>query len=295
MAGMGTDFSAHMAGGITTVCRCWAITRGDGVQYGFTDHDRTLCFEGIDFRADTGLSAQALQQGTGLSVDNTEAIGALSDAAVRETDIDAGRFDGAEVRAWLVNWADVGMRWLQFRGTIGEIRRGGGAFHAELRGLTEALNRPVGRVYQKPCTAVLGDVDCRFDKRAPGYAEERAVAAVEAARLFFWSDLDGFESGWFARGRLVVLSGAAAGLWGAIKRDRVDTGGRVIELWEPLRAVIAKGDQVRIEAGCDRRFETCRLKFDNLLNYQGFPDIPGEDWMVAVPKSDGANTGGSRR
>lgn len=295
MAGMGTDFSAHMAGGITTVCRCWAITRGDGVQYGFTDHDRTLCFEGIDFRADTGLSAQALQQGTGLSVDNTEAIGALSDAAVRETDIDAGRFDGAEVRAWLVNWADVGMRWLQFRGTIGEIRRGGGAFHAELRGLTEALNRPVGRVYQKPCTAVLGDVDCRFDKRAPGYAEERAVAAVEAARLFSWSDLGGFEPGWFARGRLVVLSGAAAGLWGAIKRDRVDTGGRVIELWEPLRAVIAKGDQVRIEAGCDRRFETCRLKFDNLLNYRGFPDIPGEDWMVAVPKSDGANTGGSRR
>lgn len=295
MAGMDADFSAHLAGGITTLCRCWAITRRDGTKHGFTDHDRPLAFDGIEFRADAGLSARALQQGTGLSVDNTEAIGALSDAAVREADIEAGRFDGAEVRAWLVNWAEVGLRWLQFRGTIGEIRRSGGAFQAELRGLTEALNRPVGRVYQKPCTAVLGDADCRFDLDAPGYFVERKIASVEDARVFRWADLDGFEPGWFARGRLEVLSGAAAGLWGAIKRDRLDAGGRAVELWQPLFAGPAIGDRVRLAAGCDKRFETCRLKFDNLMNYQGFPDIPGEDWMLAVPKSTGANTGGSRR
>ena len=75
-----------------------------------------------------------MQQSTGLSVDNTEALGALSDAAIREADIEAGRYDGAEVRAWLVNWADVSARQLQFRGSIGELRRAGGAFEAELRG-----------------------------------------------------------------------------------------------------------------------------------------------------------------
>ena len=66
-------------------------------------------------------------------------------------------------------------------------------------------------------------------------------------------------------------------------------------LWEPLRAAIAPGDMVRLEAGCDKRMETCRLKFNNLLNYQGFPDIPGEDWVMSVPRSSGINTGGSRR
>ena len=99
-----------------------------------------------------------------------------------EAEIDAGRFDGAELRAWLVNWADTSIRWLQFRGTLGEIQRGGGAFRADLRGLTQALNRPLGRIYQKACTAVLGDGGCRFDLDTPGYAEERAVAEVEAAR-----------------------------------------------------------------------------------------------------------------
>lgn len=295
MGGMDQDFTAHLEAGLTTLCRCWAITRADGVTYGFTDHDQALQFEGVDFRADSGLTAQALQQSTGLSVDNTEAIGALSDAAISEEDIEAGRFDGAEVMAWLVNWGDVDVRWLQFRGALGELRRSGGAFFAELRGLTDALNRPLGRVYQKPCTAVLGDKSCGFDLTIPGYSEGRAVDQVIEAREFRWAGLDGFEPGWFARGRLEVTSGAAKGLWGMIKQDRFEDGVRVVELWEPLRGGVLVGDTVRLEAGCDKRFEICRLKFNNLVNFQGFPDIPSEDWVMAVPKRTGANSGGSLR
>lgn len=292
---MDAAFRAHVEGGITTLCRCWAVTRRDGRQFGFTDHDRDLGFDGMTFRAETGLSAQALQQATGLSVDNTEALGALSDAGLSDAEIEAGRFDGAEVRAWLVNWADVSIRWLQFRGSIGEIRRAGGAFRADLRGLTQALNRPLGRIYQKPCTAVLGDSRCRFDLETAGYSAETTVAEVEDARVFRWDDLAGFEPGWFARGRLLVMSGAGEGLWALIKRDRSVGEARLIELWEPLRAEIIPGDVVRLEAGCDKRMESCRLKFNNLPNYQGFPDIPGEDWVVAVPKSTKPNTGGSLR
>lgn len=295
MSGMDKRFHDHVATGLTTLCRCWAITRKDGVQYGFTDHDCALVFDGITFRADTGLSAMALQQGTGLSVDNSEAIGALSDAAITEEDIEAGRFDQAEVRAWLVNWADVTVRWLQFRGTLGQLRRSGGAFHAELRGLTEALNRPLGRIYQTPCTAVLGDRACAFDLDQPGYADTRAIAHVEDGRIFRWSGMTEFEPGWFARGRLSVLTGPAKGLWGLIKHDRFDGDQRLIELWEPVRARLEQGDRVRLDAGCDKRMETCRLKFNNLVNFQGFPDIPGDDWVMAVPKRSGANTGRSRR
>ncbi|MBE1284719.1 MAG: DUF2163 domain-containing protein [Rhodobacteraceae bacterium] len=295
MAGMSDDFRAHVESGLTTLCRCWEIRRKDGVSYGFTDHDRALGFDGIEFKADTGLSAKALQQSTGLSVDNSEALGALSDVAVQDADIEAGRFDGAEVRAWMVNWADVNVRWLQFRGSIGELRRGGGAFHAELRGLTEALNRPLGRVFQKPCTAVLGDKGCKFDLTTPGYVAEIIVTQVERAQRFEWQALSGFEPGWFGKGRLEVLDGEAKGLWSMVKQDRVNGPNRIVELWEPIRAKVVAGDTVRLIAGCDKRMQTCRLKFNNLVNFQGFPDIPGEDWMMAVPKQSGTNTGGSRR
>ena len=133
---MDAGLKAHLATGVTTVARAWAVTRADGLRLGFTDHDRDLEFDGLVFRADSGLSALAVEQATGLAVDNTEALGALSAAAITEADIDAGRYDGAEVMAWLVNWAEVAQRHVVFRGSIGEIERRGGAFKAELRGLT---------------------------------------------------------------------------------------------------------------------------------------------------------------
>ncbi|OUS20852.1 hypothetical protein A9Q95_11375 [Rhodobacterales bacterium 59_46_T64] len=293
--GYSDEFKTHLASGATTLCRTWAIMRSDGAVFGFTDHDVNLTFEGITFKADSGLTAMALAQSTGLAVDNTEAIGALRDAAIKEADIEAGRFDGAEVRAWLVNWADVSQREMQFRGSIGELRRTNGAFTAELRGLTEALNRPLGRVYQKPCSAVLGDRACAFDLTAAGYFAELAVEAVEERQVFRFDALTGFDDAWFARGRLIGQSGACVGLSGMVKRDYFDEQTRVIELWAPMRAPIVAGDMIRLEAGCDKRMETCRLKFNNIANYQGFPDLPGDDWTVVPPSQSGISGGGSRR
>jgi len=287
------EFEAHLASGVTTLARCWALTRRDGLVLGFTDHDRDITFEGITFRADTGLSARALQQTTGLSIDNSEALGALSDAAVSEADIRAGRYDGAEVLAWLVNWADPGQRQVLFRGQLGEITRGGGAFRAELVGLSEGLNRAQGRVYQVPCAAVLGDAACKVDLSGPAYSGTGVVLASEAQKRLRVSGLGVFADGWFARGRLVVLSGAAAGLVATVKADRLAAGLRNVELWQSLRADIAVGDEVRLEAGCDKRPATCKEKFANFLNYRGFPDIPGEDQPINIRVRD-VSSGGTQ-
>ena len=293
---MTAAFEAHLATGQTSVCRCWAVIRRDGVAYGFTDHDLPLVFDGLIYRADAGMSAKALVQSTGLSVDNTEAMGVLTDSAITDADIDAGRFDGAEVTAWLVNWRNPDERMLRFRGSVGEIRRGAGAFYADLRGLTEGLNQPQGRVYQRPCSAVLGDGGCKFNLATVGYFEQRAVETVVRGQVFTFADMDLFDARWFERGRIRVLSGAGAGLVGIIKHDQFAADRvRVIELWEPLRALIAPGDVVRLEAGCDKRGETCQLKFNNFLNFRGFPDIPGEDWLMSVPTGQGDESGGSLR
>ena len=49
--------AAHLAGAVTTLCRCWRLTRRDGVTSGFTDHDRDLAFAETTFLARTGLEA----------------------------------------------------------------------------------------------------------------------------------------------------------------------------------------------------------------------------------------------
>ena len=46
---------------------------------------------------------------------------------------------------------------------------------------------------------------------------------------------------------------------------------------------------------CDKRWTTCVESFDNGVNFQGFPDIPGDDFLTARPVGTGRNDGGSRR
>jgi uncharacterized phage protein (TIGR02218 family) len=291
-----TGLDDHLATGITTICRAWMIARTDGQVMGFTDHDLPLEFDGVTFRADAGLTARALEQSTGLSVDNSEAVGILRDTSLTEADIAAGRYDGATVTAWLVNWVDPAQRRVRFRGTIGEIKSGDGAFRADLRGLTEVLNQPQGRSYNRQCSAVLGDARCRFDLSDEGYSANLLIEQVSDGRVFSFSALTAFEPRWFERGRLTVISGAAKALTGVIKSDAfVDGGMRELELWQTLGLLPTVGDMVRIEAGCDKRPSTCRLKFANLNNFRGFPDVPGEEWLVSIPTSSSTNDGGSRR
>lgn len=284
---------AHLEAGTTTVCRAWEIVRKDGVWFGFTDHDTDLTFDGQVYKANSGLTARALQQTTGLSVDNTEAIGALSDLGVTEADILAGRFDGAALTGYEVNWVNPDDRVVTFRGTIGEITRVAGAFQAELRGLTEGLNQPQGRAFQRSCPAVLGDAKCGFDLSRTGFSIDVAIEAISENRVLGFAELAEFDDRWFEKGRLVVLSGTAKGVVGIIKNDRIGAAARKVELWQAIGPALAKGDLVRLEAGCDKRAETCRFKFDNFLNFRGFPDIPGEDWLTSYPVSSQANTGGS--
>jgi uncharacterized phage protein (TIGR02218 family) len=285
---------AHLQTGHTTLCQAWAVLRRDGKVLGFTDHDRDLEFEGIQFRAGTGLSARALQQTTGLSVDNSEAVGALSDAAISEEDLKAGRFDGAEVRVWTVNWADVVQRKTVFRGHLGEIVRAAGEFRAELRGLSDALNQPRGRVIQRTCSADLGDHRCRVDMEAAGRTAIAEVLAAPSGPALVVSGLESYPTGWFDNGRLRVLGGVAAGLVGAVRSvTSRPTGDVQVELWQRLGAAPAIGDRLLLEAGCDKRAETCRLKFANFMNFRGFPHVPGEDWLASYPTSDRA-AGGRR-
>ncbi|WP_458790289.1 DUF2163 domain-containing protein [Yoonia sp. MH D7] len=285
--------NAHLGSGATHVCHCWSIVRRDGVTFGFTDHDRALAFEGISFRPDSGLSAKALASTTGLSVNNTEALGMLRADAVTDADIEAGRYDDAEVTTWLVRWDDVTAREIKFIGTIGELTRENGTYTVELRGLTEMLNQPQGRAYLKTCSAVLGDGGCRVDTADVAFRADAAVTGVEDGQVLTMTLDVPYTERWFEGGFITFRSGAADGLQAVIKRDEVVGGARVLTLWRPMPADIAVGDAVRLVAGCDKRAETCRVKFRNLTNFQGFPDIPGDDWLLSVPRTGDGDTGGS--
>lgn len=290
------ELQARLDGGATQLCRCWRVRRADGTEFGFTDHDRDLVFDGVVYRASSGMDASALQSATGLSVDNAQAVGALSDAAVREEDIRAGRFDRAEIDHWLVDWSRPDLRVLLFRGSFGEIRRSDGAFEVELRGLAEALNVPVGRSILRRCDRVLGDEKCKVDLQRPTFAAEAQAGAASGGVRVVTAGLAGFAPGWFSHGALVWLSGPNSGARASIKLDTAaPAGGRALDLWQQPVRPMTGGDRFSVTAGCDKHAESCKAKFGNFLNFRGFPHIPGEDWVTAYPKDGAVHDGASQR
>lgn len=289
-----SELIAHLETGATTACRAWKVTRRDGLAYGFTDHDMDLEFDGIQFKANSGLTAGALQQSTGLAVDNTEVIGSLSDAVISETDLLVGRFDGAEVVTWLVNWQNVDQRVIRFRGTFGEIQLSNGTFRVELRGLTETLNQARGRVYQPTCPAVLGDGECRIDLSQPVFSVQVAIKSIGTSGDYFLPSQQGFPDRWFEWGRARMMSGPAEGLVAMIRLDQEVGPLRRIVLMVGFGLAPEIGDTILLQAGCDKLATTCRAKFSNFLNFRGFPHVPGTDWMASYPVSTQKNDGGSR-
>jgi hypothetical protein len=162
-------FKTHIESGATTLCNCWKLARADAVVLGFTDHDLTLSFGGVDYVPAHGLDGSEIPAKLGSQVDTGEVMGVLDSDAIVEADIDAGLYDGAAVETWRVNWRDVTERVLLRRATIGEIVREDGQFRAELRSGQQALNQTHGRLYSVFCDAVLGDARCTVAHSHPNF------------------------------------------------------------------------------------------------------------------------------
>ena len=286
------ELLARLEGDVSTLARAWIVTRRDGVSLGFTDHDRDLVVEGVVCLASAGFTATALEQSTGLAVDTTGASGALQADTIREEDIAAGRYDGAEVRRFLVDWMRPDLTHEDFRGSFGEIRRGWAAFEVELRGLSEPLNAPVGRTIVRCCDATLGDARCGVDTLSPDYQGEVEIVAVLDPTRMLVTGIDGYAQGWFAGGFADWTTGDAHALSLVDDVTQAD-GARVLRVARSVLIDTQIGARLTVTAGCDKRSETCRAKFGNFLNFRGFPHVPGEDWGIGYPRQGELNDGGS--
>jgi uncharacterized phage protein (TIGR02218 family) len=288
MRSIPTALQAHLDGGVTTLARCWGVALAGGVRLGFTEHDRDLAFGGVTYRAGSGLAASAMERVTGLGVGDQAVAGVLSDDGIDAGALEAGAYDGAVVEAWLVNWADATQRVLLGKAEIGEVTRGAHGFEAELRSVAGRLNVPVGRSYQPVCDAVLGDARCGVDLEDPAFAGEGVVVSSADGRVLVVDGFGGFDDGWFAGGVMVFLSGANEGLRFEVR----GFAGGVVELWRAPPHAVETDDAVRMTAGCDKRFETCRTRFANGENFRGHPHMPGNDWVASYPVEGERHDGG---
>lgn len=260
---------------LVTLAWCWRLARRDGVVVGLTSHDRDLVVDGTPYRAAPGMKPSALDTSDSLEVETMDLEGAVSSAAISAADLDAGRWDGAELLLMVTDWSAPEVAPVVVaRGELGAVERRGAAFAVELQGVLRRLDGPACPSTSPSCRAGLGDRACRVDL-AP-LTHGRRVVAVDGRAVTLDAPV---AAGSMAFGELLWLEGAACGLASPVIAD----DGTALMLAEVPAVLPELPARVRLTEGCDKQLATCRARFGNAVNFRGEAHLPGNDLLTRYP------------
>jgi len=268
----------------TTLAILVKITRRDGEIFGFTSHDHPLIYSGLTyFTGPAAPSLSDLKRETGLAPSNAEVDGSFNDD-VTVDDAEAELWSGAIVDVYRANWRNManGVE-LMAHGELGEITHDGRKYKVEMMGRAHKLGRIVTRHRLPSCDADLGDARCGVDIEA--LAMNVTVISVTSNREFTVDLGSPVVDDYFTYGRVTWLTGLNVDREMEIKSQ---TAAGVFVLQLGMKREIQEGDTLRIYPGCNKLHKTglgeylgdCKIKFDNVINFRGFSEIPGIDKML---------------
>lgn len=169
-----------------------------------------------------------------------------------------------------------------FAGRVAAIDCSRSAAIITINSWVELLQRPMPRnVYSSACRWTLFDQGCTLNRAgvnpvtAQPYAANVTVAAVTSNALFTVNGLT-TTSGYYALGMITFLTGANAPFSRSII---VDSGFPTYQMQVrvPFPYQILPGDTATLYPGCDKTQTTCINKFNNKINFGGFPYIPNPE------------------
>lgn len=182
--------------------------------------------------------------------------------------------------------------WLARGWTLGRIEIRDQQFQAEIRGKGQHLMQQMIEVYSPSCRASLGDSRCGIDldDSAETYLHLGTVTSVTSDRKKFidTSVASGTEDGLYTGGLLTWLEPESGESYNGENADYemeiklYDSDTNEFELFQPMPNDIAVGDEFIVTWGCNKSFDHCKDRFNNVDNFRGEPFIPGWDKMVRV-------------
>ncbi len=267
---------------VKKLATCWKVERTDGAAIRVTDHNTRLTVEGQHYSPLAAPSSSAVQHQLGLKDRNQEIIGAVQTDLVTNDDLRAGLYRDAKVTEMTVDWSltNVGVLsknvfW------VSNIRFNEDYWEVQLVGQSQWLKKPVGRVYNRICDADLGDSRCKVDLEA--LRESGTVGTIQVGRESF-SLAGGPEShpaGHWDRGELTWTSGANSGVTCEIETFTTGgPGGSSLTFYLKTPFDFQVGDAYTLVPGCDQLTTTCINKYNNIVNFRGFPTVPGNDTLT---------------
>ncbi|MEJ0093409.1 MAG: DUF2163 domain-containing protein [Methylocella sp.] len=266
--------------GLVLMADCFLITTMAGLTLAYTNIEVPVVINGLVYVANSVLvNGLKYKSEVGLSVDEqqitiealpTETVGGIPLMQA----IQNGLFDGAEVvrqRAFLNSFALIDAAnpigsVILFKGRVGAVDSIGRTtaqitVNSDLVLLDVDMPR---NLYSPNCQHALFDSGCTLLKA--NFTTNGSVGAGSTFSVINWSG----ALPAFAQGSIVFLSGPNTGTTANVK----SATNTQLALSFPLLNQPTAGDTFQVSQGCDHSFSTCQNKFNNLVNFRGFPFVP---------------------
>lgn len=262
---------------VLTLATCFKIELKDGRDLGFTTHSRDIKFieDDIVYKS-SSFTPTASSKSSQMNVDNMDCKLLIDDINIKKEDIEKGLWDNASVYIFRINWMIKPYSYVNIdkviNGNIGDVEKHKNEFKTEFRSMTQYLQNNIIDDTKSTCNAFFCDNRCKINK--DDYTSTGQITNIISDTEIITSGLQK-ETDYFNYGIIEFTSGNAKGIKIEIKQNIGPTN--KIEFQLPLNYVLSIGDNFKIISGCNKNKDTCKNKFNNLLNFRGFSFIPGMD------------------
>lgn len=259
------------------VCRYVLITFTDGSTAAITNHDRSFTLDADEYVPSPNLSAIQMLQTSGTQVSTQKVFSTWFEGIFNPEDLEAGLYDDADIQVGWIGWDMSPLeRMVIFSGKVGEISYNDEGLSIEALDDQKLLEENFGRTYTTHDPYTFGDA--QFGLSEATYTEGGTIDFVLSNRLKFKASgaMTGQDAGWFTFGKLTFLTGPNTGWSGEVKIHAKDGDvniGTSIEFYIPTPFPMTVGDTFDVVAGYDGSFEQSKNKFNNGINFGGFPHV----------------------
>lgn len=263
------------------------VTAKDGTVIAISNHTRNLTISGTNYLA-WPVQPTQFQQTAGLTADNSELTSVMSDP-FSDIKLRGKKWSGARVTFQLYNPLDLTLGPMFSKvGFIGDLTVRKWDVTSAFRSLTQMLNQPIGEMVMEDCIVVeLGDTDCgvnlagnTVDTGRP-ITKTGAISSVTNQQQFTVNFAPTALDDFYKFGKVLWTSGGNDDLEMHVLRNT----GNLITLFTPAFFNMLPGDTLTMIAGCDRKRATCRVKFNNVKRFKGYPDLPGRSRLLKFPET----------
>lgn len=257
-----------------TAVLCLRIVCTNGTTIRVTRYPRDLTMSnGQVYQSGSGFDFSGYESTSGFSPSAIDLEGILGFAGVSREAVATGVFDNARAYLFACNFlAPVEDYEPIVASFLGKAALTDNGYRIEEMGLVDALNQSVGHTVSPMCDKPFGGQEFAGCKVALGPLTVTGTLTVVASDQQFTDASRAEAADYFAYGTIRFTSGANAGLKPLEIRQHL--AGGVIQTFEPFYYVPAVGDAYEMIPGCRKRFSDCKDKWNNAINFGGFPYAP---------------------